>query len=102
MGDETNAKSTDRYESTEDAALDKLSQRLLKPAGCRGYLRRRLAKVFPEIVDGFLEEAKKGGCVHLKMATELLQPTRQRASRRKGSVAKLLEELRGVRTPGQG
>jgi hypothetical protein len=51
--------------------------------------------VFPAIVEGFLEEAKKGSCVHLKLATELLGPTRKRASRKKSSVTKLLEELRG-------
>jgi hypothetical protein len=97
MGNEVEKNCTKRYE-TSKIVVDKQGQRLLKPAGCRSYLRRRLANVFPAIVDGFVEEAKKGSCVHLKMATELLQPIRQRTSRKKSTVAKLLAELR-AKTP---
>jgi hypothetical protein len=92
MSDEAGKKSTEQYE-LRDTVCSRQSERLLKPAGCRSYLRRRLARVFPAIVEGFLEEAKKGSCVHLKLATELLGPVRKRASRRKGSVTKLLERL---------
>jgi hypothetical protein len=86
------ANGTEQYELRSTVG-NRESERLLKPAGCRSYLRRRLARVFPAIVEGFLEEAKKGSCVHLKLATELLAPIRKRASRKKGSVTRLLEEL---------
>jgi hypothetical protein len=98
MGEEVSRSCTELYES-EDVVVSKQCQRLLKPAGCRSYLRRRLANAFPAIVDGFVEEAKKGSCVHLKLATELLGPTRKRASRKKSSVTNLLEELRGMKRP---
>jgi hypothetical protein len=93
MGDEA-SNTTEQYE-LRDTAGSRQTERLLKPAGCRSYLRRRLARVFPAIVEGFLEEAKKGSCVHLKLATELLGPVRKRASRKKSSVTRLLEELNG-------
>lgn len=94
ISDTAEVNGTEQYE-LRDTTGNRQSERLLKPAGCRSYLRRRLARVFPAIVEGFLEEAKKGSCVHLKLATELLGPTRKRASRKKSSVTKLLEELRG-------
>lgn len=58
-------------------------------------MRRRLAKEFPEIVDGFLKEAKKGSCPHVKLATELLRPLRKGTTRRKSEATKLLDELLG-------
>jgi hypothetical protein len=79
--------------NTMEMSAEKLEQRVMQPAGCRSYMRRRLASVFPEIVDGFVEAAKKGSCPHVKLATELLAPTRKGASRKKDSVAQLLEEL---------
>jgi hypothetical protein len=75
------------------AASKREQQRLVQPAGCRTYIRRRLATEFPEIVDGFLEEAKKGGRNHVKQAIELLKPVRKGTSRRKGSAQRLLEKL---------
>jgi hypothetical protein len=92
ISDTAEVNGTEQYE-LRDTTGNRQSERLLKPRG--SYLRRRLARVFPAIVEGFLEEAKKGSCVHLKLATELLGPTRKRASRKKSSVTKLLEELRG-------
>lgn len=65
----------------------------LRPAQCRRYMRKRLAEEFPGIVQGFLEGAKTGSCAHVKLVTELLaEPDRVR-SRRKGSAARLLEQL---------
>ena len=45
-------------------------------AGCRAYMRRRLVKEFPEIVQGFVEAAKTGSCAHVKLATELIRPAK--------------------------
>ena len=69
----------------------KQSKRLLQPAGCRSYMRKRLADEFGEIVSGFVEEAKKGSCTHVKLATELLKPTRKGTTRKKGTVRQLAE-----------
>ncbi len=66
----------------------------MQPAGCRTYMRKRLATEFPEIVDGFVEEAKKGSCNHVKQAMEMLKPTRKGTPRRKGPMQRLLEELK--------
>jgi hypothetical protein len=72
---------------------ERQTKRILRPAGCRSYMRKELAEEFPEIVDGFVEAAKTGSVPHVKLATELLKPTRKGTTRRKGSVAKLLEKL---------
>ena len=74
-----------------EAAVRKVSP--LRPAQCRRYMRKRLAEEFPGIVQGFLEGAKTGSCAHLKLATELLGEPERTRSRRKGSAAKLLEQL---------
>jgi len=79
----------------ETAAAEKLAKRLMQPAGCRAYLRRRLAKEFEEIVDGFLKEAKKGSCPHVKLATEFLKPVRKGTPRRKSAATKMLDDLLG-------
>jgi hypothetical protein len=65
----------------------------LTPSQCRLHMRRRLAKEFEEIVNGFVKAAKKGSCPHVKLATELLKPERPRVSQKKGPVARLMEEL---------
>jgi hypothetical protein len=72
---------------------ERQTKRILRPAGCRSYMRKELAEEFPEIVDGFVEAAKTGSVPHVKLATELLKPTRKATTRKKGSVAKLLEKL---------
>jgi hypothetical protein len=75
------------------SALTKEQARMMQPAACRTYVRKRLATEFPEIVDGFVKEAKKGSCNHIKQAIELLKPIRKGAPRRKGSAQRLLEKL---------
>jgi len=87
MGSEKDAKA--------DAGAEKLAKRIMLPAGCRAYIRRRLAKEFPAIVDGFVEEAKKGSCPHVKLATELLRPLRKGTPRRKSEATRLLDDLLG-------
>lgn len=81
--------------TADERRAEKLATRLMLPAGCRAYIRRRLAKEFPGIVDGFVKEAKKGSCPHVKLATELLRPLRKGTSRRKSEATKLLDDLLG-------
>ena len=68
-------------------------ERPLRPRQCHKYLQKTLAKEFQAIVDGFVEEARKGGCAHMKLAVELLEPVKDEGRRRKGSAQRLLEEL---------
>jgi hypothetical protein len=56
-------------------------------------MQKSLANAFPEIVDGFIKEARSGGCAHMKLAVELLEPVRPEPRRAKGSAQRLLEEL---------
>jgi hypothetical protein len=65
----------------------------LRPSECRSFMRRTLAKEFQAIVDGFVEEAKKGSCQHVKLATELLKPIRKGPSRKKGTATRYWEQL---------
>ena len=65
----------------------------LRPRQCHKYLQKTLASQFKTIVAGFIGEATKGGCAHMKLAVELLEQTKDDASRRKGSAQRLLEEL---------
>lgn len=63
-------------------------------AGCRAYMRRRLVKEFPEIVQGFVEAAKTGSCAHVKLATELIRPAKAGSKRtKKGPAVRFLEML---------
>jgi hypothetical protein len=75
------------------SGMTKATKRLMQPAGCRAYMRRTLATEFPGIVEGFVEAAKTGSCPHVKLATELLKPTRKGTTRKKsGLAAKMLME----------
>ena len=65
----------------------------LRPRQCHKYLQKRLASEFRTIVGGFIDEARKGGCAHMKLAVELLEPAKDEGRRRKGSAQRLLEEL---------
>ncbi len=67
--------------------------RYMRPGECRAHMRRILAKEFEEIVDGFVEAAKKGSCPHVKLATEFLKPIRKMPSRKKGTAMKYWEML---------
>lgn len=66
--------------------------RPLRPRQCQRYLQETLAGRFQTIVEGFISEAQKGGCAHMKLAVELLEPA-QDSGRRKGSAQRLLDEL---------
>ncbi len=67
----------------------------LKPAQCRAWVRRTVAEHMPEVVEGFLNEAAKGGCGHLKMASETVasRPTGAGPRKGKGPEDLLMEEL---------
>ncbi len=67
--------------------------RFLNPENCRSHLRKELAREFPSIVEGFVEAAKKGGVPHVKLTAELLAPPPRAASRKMGTMEKLLREL---------
>ena len=64
----------------------------LRPRQCHKYLQKKLASEFRAIVGGFIDEARKGGCAHMKLAVELLEQAKDEG-RRKGSAQRLLEEL---------
>lgn len=65
----------------------------MRPKQCHKYLQQTLAKAFPDIVNGFLTEARNGGCAHMKLAVELLESAKPEPRRTKGSAERLLEEL---------
>jgi hypothetical protein len=67
----------------------------LKPHQCRNHLRKTVAAAFREIVAGFVEEAKKGGCQHVKMATEVVESEKRvpKSLRPKSVTEQLLEDL---------
>lgn len=65
----------------------------LQPRQCHKFLQKTLASEFRTIVGGFVEEARKGGCAHMKLAVELLETAKPEPRRKKGSAQRLLEEL---------
>ena len=66
----------------------------LKPGECRPFLRKTLAAAFPVILQGFVNEAMKGSCQHLKMVTELTRSQKREGEPRgKGPAELMLEEL---------
>lgn len=62
--------------------------------GCRAYLQRELMRQYPEIVQGFLKEAKKGSCQHLKLVQEMLEMEKT-AKKRPKAVEQLLRRMAG-------
>ena len=64
----------------------------LRPAQCRAFMRKHLAGAFPKIVEGFVNQAETGSCMHVKLASELLESKRsaQTSSSRKNSARDVL------------
>ncbi len=64
---------------------------------CRSYTRRRIAEALPEIVETFVDEAKKGSIPHTKMLTNLAGLDKREAptakKRKKSAVRLLLESF---------
>lgn len=69
------------------------AEKPLRPRQCQRYLQQTLAQEFRSIVQGFVSEARNGGCAHMKLAAELLEPAKPAARRKKGTAQRLLEEL---------
>ena len=69
-----------------------------RPKQCRTFTRARVAEALPEIVERFVEEAKKGSIAHAKMLTTLggldksELPVEQKR-RGKSAVGKLIEKM---------
>jgi len=69
-----------------------------RPKFCRTFTRARVAEALPEIVERFVEEAKKGSIAHTKMLAnlggldkgEMPEATKRRG---KSVVGKLLEKM---------
>jgi hypothetical protein len=69
-----------------------------RPKHCRTFTRAKVAEALPEIVDRFVEEAKKGSIAHAKMLTTLggldkTEAPAEKKRRGKSAVGKLLEEM---------
>jgi hypothetical protein len=69
-----------------------------RPKHCRTFTRAKVAEALPEIVERFVEEAKKGSIAHAKMLTTLggldkteVPEVKQR--RGKSAVGKLIEKM---------
>jgi hypothetical protein len=71
---------------------EKAQEKPLRPRQCHKYMQKELAAKFETILAGFVDEACKGGCAHMKLVVELLEP-RAEDTNRKGSAQRLLEEL---------
>ena len=72
-----------------DEVVKAKRKKVLKPAECKKHIQERLAQNFEAIVEGFVEEAKKGSCPHVKLANELLK---EAAPRKKGPAELMLEK----------
>jgi hypothetical protein len=69
-----------------------------RPKHCRTFTRAKVAEALPEIVDRFVEEAKKGSIAHAKMLTTLggldkNETPEVKKRRGKSAVAKLIEKM---------
>jgi hypothetical protein len=65
--------------------------KFLNPGNCRNHLRKALAREFEEITKGFVKAAKAGSVPHVKLATELLKPTRK-SPRKQSTAVRILKE----------
>jgi hypothetical protein len=69
-----------------------------RPKHCRTFTRAKVAEALPEIVDRFVEEAKKGSIAHAKMLTTLggldkSEAPPEKKRRGKSAVGKLIEKM---------
>jgi hypothetical protein len=70
----------------------------LRPTSCRTFTRARVAEALPEIVERFVDEAKKGSIAHAKLLTSLggldkAEMPKAKKRRGKSMVALLMERL---------
>src|SRR6201999_4479466 len=69
-----------------------------RPKHCRTFTRAKVAEALPEIVQTFVEEAKKGSIAHAKLLTTLggldkAEPAVTKRRRGKSTVGKLIEKM---------
>ena len=69
-----------------------------RPKHCRTFTRAKVAEALPEIVERFVEEAKKGSIAHTKMLTALggldkAEAPALKKRRGKSAVGKLIEKI---------
>jgi hypothetical protein len=69
-----------------------------RPKHCRTFTRAKVAEALPEIVERFVEEAKRGSIAHAKMLTALggldkSETPVEKKRRGKSTVGKLLEKM---------
>ena len=69
-----------------------------RPKHCRTFTRAKVAEALPEIVERFVEEAKKGSIAHAKMLTTLggldkNETPEVKKRRRKSAIRKLIEKM---------
>jgi hypothetical protein len=69
-----------------------------RPKHCRTFTRAKVAEALPEIVERFVEEAKKGSIAHAKMLTTLggldkADTPEVKQRRGKSAVGKLIEKM---------
>jgi hypothetical protein len=69
-----------------------------RPKSCRTFTRAQVAEALPEIVERFVQEAKKGSIAHAKMLTNLggldkSDAPQEKKRRGKSVVGLLLEDL---------
>jgi hypothetical protein len=69
-----------------------------RPKQCRTFTRAKVAEALPEIVQTFVEEAKKGSIAHAKLLTALggldkAEPAATKKRRGKSTVGKLIEKM---------
>ncbi len=63
------------------------------PSAFRSYMRNELAREFPAILKGFVEQAKTGNCAHMKLAAELMEAQDDRRKRRSPAVRALIKRM---------
>ena len=81
----------------EESVVEGSKKKLRTPAQCRRHFQDRIAESIEEIVDGFVKEAKKGSCPHVKLTNEMLEEAiEEKAARKKGPGERMVDEwLRG-------
>jgi len=77
----------------QEGEVSQVKKKAPRPAACKELMQKRLAESFEEIVEGFVKEAKKGSCAHVKLTSELLETaSREKKAQKKGSAERMLEK----------
>ena len=81
----------------EELVVEGPKRKLRTAAQCRRHFQERISESIEAIVDGFVKEAKKGSCPHVKLTNEMLEAAiEERAARKKGPGERMVDEwLRG-------